>query len=221
VCGRYSIRVDAATLAQRFGLEMEQLPTLTPRYNAAPTQQLPVVTQDETRHLELMRWGLIPRWAKDESIGARMINARAETLMEKPSFRPLLRARRCLVVASGFYEWQKPTRTPHYIRASDESLLTFAGLYDIWRDRDGNSVASYAIVTTTPNELMAPIHDRMPVILPPEEATMWLDPDARESEPLLALLRPYPAERMAAYPVSRLVNDPRHEGAHLVERAVA
>jgi putative SOS response-associated peptidase YedK len=216
MCGRYTIRVDAGLLARRFGVAMPELPSFTPRYNVAPTQQLPVVVHGNARRLAVMRWGLIPRWAKDGAIGTKMINARAETLTEKPSFRPLLRTRRCLVPASGFYEWDLATRTPHHIHVMDASVFAFAGLYDVWRDHEGHEVPTYAIITTTPNALVAPIHDRMLVILRPEDEDAWLDPDEAELRALPALLRPYPAEAMADYPVARAVNSPRHDGPKLL-----
>jgi putative SOS response-associated peptidase YedK len=221
MCGRYTVRVNAGELARRFHLEMPELPSFTPRYNVAPTQRLPVVVQADSRRLATMCWGLIPRWARDDSIGAKMINARAETLTEKPSFRPLLRSRRCLIPASGFYEWQPSTKIPHHIHLVDAPVFAFAGLYDLWRDREGNEVPTYTIITTTPNALVAAIHDRMPVILRPEDEDAWLDPDETDPAPLLALLRPYPAAAMAAYPVSRAVNSPRHDGPELLEPVVA
>jgi putative SOS response-associated peptidase YedK len=168
-----------------------------------------------------MRWGLIPHWAKEAKVGARMINARAETLTERASFRPLLRTRRCLVPASGFYEWHPTTKVPHYVHPKDADVFAFAGLHDVWRDPEGEEIASYTIITTTPNALLAPIHDRMPVILRPADQDAWLDPDETEPEPLLALLKPYPARAMVAYPVSRAVNSPRNDGPELLERVVA
>lgn len=220
MCGRYAIVLDdAGALQRRFSLE--ELPDdPTPRFNVAPTQTLPVIVRNSPNRVEMMRWGLIPSWAKDAAIGGRMINARAETVAEKPAFKRSLRARRCLVPASGFFEWKREgaAKTPHYIHLTNEPLFAFAGLYDTWRDPAGREVRSYTILTTGPNDLMAPIHDRMPVILDREDEDLWLDPDVVEPERLLPLLRPYPARRMAAYPVSRAVNSPLHDTPDVLER---
>ena len=210
MCGRYAIvLVGDGTLQRRFSLE-EMLEDPQPRFNVAPTQTLPVIVRNSPNHIEMMRWGLIPFWAKDASIGSRMINARAETVAEKPAFRRSLRSQRCLVPASGFFEWKRDgdAKTPHFIHLPDEPLFAFAGLYDSWHDPDGQTVQSYTILTTAPNDLMADIHNRMPVILRREDEDEWLDPENTEPEHLLPLLRPYPASEMAAYPVSKMVNSP-------------
>jgi putative SOS response-associated peptidase YedK len=213
MCGRYALVVAGdGSLQRRFSLE-ELLDDPAPRFNVAPTQTLPVVVRHSPNHLETMRWGLIPSWAKDPSVGNRMINARAETVAEKPAFRRPFRSRRCLVPASGFFEWKREGtgKQPYFIHLTDEPLFAFAGLYDIWHDPQGQEVRSYTILTTDANDLMAPIHDRMPVILAREDEDDWLDPDIREPERLLPLLRPYPARAMEAYPVSRAVNSPMHD----------
>ena len=220
MCGRYAIvLVDDGTLQRRFSLE--ELPDdLQPRFNVAPTQTLPVITRNSPNRVEMMRWGLIPSWAKDASIGSKMINARAETVAEKPAFRRPLRTQRCLVPATGFYEWQRDgdSKTPHFIHLPDEPLFAFAGLYDIWRDPDGQTVKTYTILTTEPNALMASIHNRMPVILRREDEDEWLNPDNTEPEHLLPLLRPYSSGKMAAYPVSRMVNSPQNDAPGILER---
>lgn len=221
MCGRYAIRVDAETLAQRFHLSTPELPLpvelASPRYNVAPTQTMPVVVRDDRgAHLAPMRWGLVPRWAKDPSAGAKMINARAETLIEKPTFRPLLRSRRCVVPASGFFEWERSSRTPYFIQVRDEPVFGFAGLYDVWSGPDGAPLPTYTIITTAANELVAPIHDRMPAILRPEDEGEWLDPANAKAEELLPLLRPYAPVDMALYAVSRDVNSPRNDRADLL-----
>jgi putative SOS response-associated peptidase YedK len=221
MCGRYAIvLVGDGTLQRRFSLE-EMLDDPQPRFNVAPTQTLPVVVRNSPNHIEMMRWGLIPFWAKDASIGSRMINARAETVAEKPSFRRSLRSQRCLVPASGFFEWKRggDAKTPHFIHLPDEPLFAFAGLYDSWQDPDGQTVQSYTILTTTPNDLMADIHNRMPVILRREDEDEWLDPENTETEHLLPLLRPYPASEMEAYPVSKMVNSPRNDQPDILARA--
>ena len=216
MCGRYSL-VPKADFAERFGVENLQL-NLEPRYNIAPTQTTPVITRNSPNRAEEMRWGLVPFWAKDPSIGNKMINARAETVAEKPAFRKALAARRCLVPASGFYEWKRDAggKVPHYIFLRDTDSFAFAGLYEIWKDDAGKTLKTYTIITTTPNELMETIHNRMPVILSREDEGLWLDKEA-DIPALLALLRPYPAEQMDAYVVSKAVNSPMHEGESLIE----
>ncbi|MFL5807063.1 MAG: SOS response-associated peptidase [Roseiflexaceae bacterium] len=216
MCGRYSF-VPNQDFAERFQVENQQL-ELLPRYNVAPGQAMPVITRNSPNRVEEMRWGLVPFWAKDPRIGNRMINARAETIAEKPAFRRPLAARRCLVPANGFYEWQRSEegKLPHYIFLRDTDSFAFAGLYEIWKDDADNVLRTYTIITTTPNALMEPIHNRMPVILGREDEALWLD-KAAEIPALLALLRPYPAELMDAYPVSRAVNSPANEGEALIE----
>ena len=218
MCGRFTLKTDMTTIAQVFGVE----PSLAepPRYNIAPTQEVVSILRNGTAHLDQLRWGLIPSWAKDEAIGNKMINARAETLAEKPSFKRLLRSKRCLVLADGFYEWRQEagtkTKTPMYITLKDGMPFAFAGLWDLWNSPDGQQIRSCTIVTTEPNQLMASIHNRMPVILSPDAREQWLDTSLHDEHVLTHLLVPYPAGEMAARPVSRLVNDPRREGAELI-----
>ena len=198
---------------------------LPPRYNIAPTQAVAtVVTEnDGSRVLRLMRWGLIPAWAKDPSIGSRMINARSETLAEKPSYRNALKRRRCLVVADGFYEWQKQPgggKVPMFITLKDRQPFGFAGLYETWTEPEsGESLVTCTIVTGPANAFMAPIHERMPMILSPEAYDVWLDPQEMKSERVLELLKPYPADQFAAYPVSTRVNTPANDDPALIEKA--
>jgi len=191
-----------------------------PRYNVAPTQDVVTVINNGSRHLEMLRWGLIPTWAKDESVGSRMINARAETLAEKSSFKRLLHNRRCLIVADGFYEWAKEpgtkSKTPMYITLKEHELFAFAGLWDSWRTASGQQLRTCTVITTEPNTLMASIHNRMPALLLPDALTTWLDPTVQDEQVLRDLLNPYPTELMVARPVSRLVNDPRHDSAELI-----
>jgi putative SOS response-associated peptidase YedK len=170
----------------------------------------------------MLRWGLIPSWAKDPAIGMKLINARAETVAEKPSFRKSFKQRRCLVLADGFYEWQKEGRVkqPYYIRLKSERPFAFAGLWDHWADADEKTIESCALLTTEPNELMAPIHHRMPVILNPDAYDDWLDPDQQDVARLVTLLGPYPAGEMVANPVSRLVNNARFDDPRCVEPLV-
>jgi putative SOS response-associated peptidase YedK len=220
MCGRYSLTTPVEGLRQLF--DFPERPNLAPRYNIAPTQSVaavrrapPVAEQSGEsppaggQHLVLLRWGLIPHWAKDASIGSRMINARAETLAEKPSFRAAFHKRRCLIVADGFYEWQKQDKgpkQPYRIARRDGGPFAFAGLWERWRDAAaGSLVESCTIVTTEANALLRPIHDRMPVILPPPAFTAWLDPETG-SEAALALLRPYGGDDLVAYRISLRVN---------------
>jgi len=200
--------------------EIEEYPSsITPNYNIAPTQEVAaVVEEDEKRKLERFHWGLIPSWAKDPAIGNKMINARAETVSEKPSFRKAFKVRRCLILADGFYEWQKMDngKQPYYIKMQDDSPFAFAGLWEIW-GKNGEEIRSCTIITTDANDLMDEIHHRMPVILQPEDYSMWLDPDFDEEASLTSLLKPYPAAAMEAYPVSRRVNKPSNNEPGAVE----
>lgn len=219
MCGRY-VLADTAALTARFGVAGD-VPSFAPRYNVAPTQTMPVVVKHSPNSLVLMRWGLVPAWAKDSKSEQLLINARAETLAQKPTFRRLLSSQRCIVPASGFYEWQQAGtgKIPNYISLKDESLFGFAGLYDHWTDSQGADVYSYTIITTAPNALMAPIHNRMPAILSQDDEEFWLNPDETEATRLLPLLTPYAAEKMQATPVSRAVNNVRNEGASLLQPA--
>ena len=212
MCGRYQLIAGPEEIAGMFLTSATR--AVAPRYNIAPTQAVAAVRAGAGgRELALLRWGLIPAWAKDAEIGARMINARAETLAEKASFRGPLRSRRCLVLADGFYEWQRvgAGKVPHHVCMADRRPFAFAGLWDRWLPPGGEPLESCTIVTTTPNELLAEIHDRMPVILPPEAYGPWLDPAHRDTEGLQRLLQPFPASLMRAYPVSPRVNSPRND----------
>ena len=203
-----------AMIRERFGGEDP-----APRYNIAPTQDVLAITNEgESNAARFMRWGLVPRWARDVSIGNRMINARAETLAERPSFRVAFRRRRCLVVADSFYEWKREGRgrTPMRIRLEDGGIFAFAGLWESWTGPGGRRILSCAIVTTAANEFMASIHDRMPVILSPDSEAFWLDPDVQDTDALSELLTPYPSERMAAYEVSSVVNSAANDGPECV-----
>ena len=216
MCGRY-VLAPVEQLAERFDIQQEPL-EFQPRYNVTPSQIMPVVVRNSPNRLVAMQWGLIPAWSKAPRMQFSTINARAETLAKSPVFRGPFKSRRCLVPASGFYEWQAQAqgKQPFCIRLSGGELFAFAGLYDIWRDDDGNELHSYTIVTTAPNELVAPIHNRMPVILRREDENAWLDPDSDLAH-LLGLLRAYPASAMEAYPVSRGVNSPSNDSAELIQ----
>jgi putative SOS response-associated peptidase YedK len=209
MCGRYTLHHDTSQIALRFEVQ-ETRADVPERYNIAPTQPVAVVTVNSPRTLQMMRWGLIPSWAKDPAIGNKLINARAETLTEKPSYKTALMRRRCLIPADGFYEWQPVGngKQPMYIHRRDKALFAFAGLWEEWRSPAGDTIRSCTVITTTPNDLMASIHNRMPAILRPEEEAAWLDNAVQSAPDLLKLLRPYPESAMEAYAVSRMVNAP-------------
>ncbi|OLD84075.1 MAG: hypothetical protein AUF64_02920 [Chloroflexi bacterium 13_1_20CM_54_36] len=219
MCGRYAIP-DPTDIPIRFKATRSGY-DLKPRYNAAPSEDLPVVVNTGENHIELMRWGLVPFWAKDTNIGYKMINARAETLQIKPSFRKALSLQRCIVPAGCFFEWKQvdKEKVPYYIYLKNTQVFGFAGLYDVWHDRQGKELKTYTIITTTPNSLVGAIHNRMPVILKHEDETTWLNPDETEPDRLVQLLHPYPAGEMDAYPVSRLVNSPANDTKAVIEPA--
>ena len=204
-------------LQERFGFDGSEL-THAPRYNVAPTQMALTVTNGSERRGSYMRWGLIPPWAKSASVGNRMINARAETVAEMLSFRTALQRRRCLVLADGFYEWQGKgsSRRPMRITMASGEPFAFAGLWDAWRDPKGEVVRSCAIITMSANESLSPIHDRMPVILPRELESLWLDHDIQDYASLAGILTPYTTNEMALYEVSSLVNSPANDGPELI-----
>lgn len=221
MCGRYTQTADPAKLTERFRLEPPG-PGISRRYNIVPTQDAPIVANDNPKRLRLMRWGLVPSWAKDAAIGNRMINARAETLAEKPSFKKPLERRRCLVLADGFYEWRAAAghaKIPVRIVLKSREPFAFAGLWDLWRGTEGRELATFTIITTHANELLKPIHDRMPVILRPADEEKWLDPGQVDAAKLAPLLNPYPSEEMAAYDVSTLVNSPKNDSAACISPA--
>ncbi|MBC8123400.1 MAG: SOS response-associated peptidase [Gemmatimonadaceae bacterium] len=217
MCGRYTLSASAEKLSQAFNLDT--VPPLVPRFNIAPTQMVAAVREEtQKRRLVTLRWGLIPAWAKDPAIGNKLINARAETLSEKPSFRSASRLRRCLIPVSGFYEWQRleGRKQPHYIRLGSGEPFAFAGLWESWHGPEAESVESCTIITTTANTLVGTIHDRMPVILAPHDYDAWLNEKLQSPEAVLPLLRPYPAEAMEAHPVSTRVNKPGVDAPELV-----
>ena len=216
MCGRYRLSRRKQLIAEYFDADYEG--EWEPRYNIAPTQQVPVVRQDRkepVRRASTMRWGLIPYWATDASIGARTINARSETAATKPAFRESLQRRRCLIPADGFYEWKRSTRLkqPFCFEVGEGELFAFAGLWDRWRSPEGNVVESSTILTTTPNRLLADIHDRMPVILSPDDYDLWLDPGMTDTAAAVDMLKPYDATLMKGYPVSTRVNSVTNDDA--------
>jgi putative SOS response-associated peptidase YedK len=220
MCGRFALYSDPFTLARRF--ETDAPPELRPRYNVAPSQNIPIVREvGEKRRFAMARWGLVPHWAKDVKIGYSMINARAETMAEKPAFRNAFRHRRCLIPADGFYEWQaiagSKVKQPWFIVLGDSEPMAFAGLWEQWRTPEGEELESCSIIVTEANEIMRPIHERMPVILAPDDWNAWLGTESRDIQALQNLLKPYPAEDMVAWPVSTKVNSPRNDSVECVE----
>ncbi len=212
MCGRYLLATAPADLARWF--DLDTMPELQPRYNVAPSQPIPIVRLGSgTRECVLARWGLIPSWAKQPKADFSTINARAETLLDRPAFRTAFRRRRCLVPADGFYEWKKVGihKQPHVVRPKDGKPWAFAGLWEHWHGASGEEVDSATVITTTANELLQPLHERMPAILAPEHYAAWLDP-AAPVEDLLGLLLPLPPELLAVNRVSDWVSNARHEG---------
>ncbi len=214
MCGRFTLFEPDKILSKEFGVSLSF--GLAPRYNIAPSQRILAVRVAPTtgqREFAMTRWGLIPHWAKDTSIGNRLINARSETVAEKPAFRRAFRERRCLVPADGFYEWKQEAKgkRPFYVRMRDARPFAFAGLWERWEGIAGEAVETCAILTTAANTILSPVHDRMPVILPPEAYSQWLDPSARSPKLLSPLLHPFPDNAMEAFPVDTFVNNPKME----------
>jgi putative SOS response-associated peptidase YedK len=213
MCGRFTITVTLEELLDRFTIS-EVTGEYMPRYNVAPGQSIPVIVEKSgVPHMGFLHWGLIPSWAKDKKIGYSMINAKAETLTEKPSFRTAFERRRCLIPADGFYEWKVTAsgKRPMRITLKDRGIFAMAGLFDTWTAPDGTRLGSCTIVTTTPNKLVADIHDRMPVIVPREFERTWLDRGIRDTAGLQRLLLPYPEDQMAAYPVDPKVGSVKND----------
>jgi putative SOS response-associated peptidase YedK len=219
MCGRFTLTINPANLQDAF-TNIDFPARFAPRFNIAPTQPVLAIPNDGQNKADFFVWGLIPSWAKDPSIGHRLINARGETLAEKPSFRGSYKYKRCLILADGFYEWKKQpgskNKVPYFIHMQDRQPFAFAGLWDEWVSPDGSQIRSCTIVTTEPNDFMAPIHNRMPVILPSDAYTQWLDTAPQTRENLQPLIKPFPADEMAAYPVSTLVNNPKNDRAECV-----
>ena len=217
MCGRFTLTSNMDDLQGRFGFEARDL-VFRPSYNIAPTQSVLAVTSDGQRRAELMRWGLIPFWAKDIKIGYRMINAVGETAATKPAFRAAFKKRRCLILADGFFEWRKDgkEKIPTYIFLKSREPFAFAGLWETWKSPEGETVKSCTIVTTKPNEFMEPIHNRMPVIPSGETEALWLDPMTEEPDVLQPLIQPAPAELMESRVVSSLVNSPKNNSPECV-----
>ena len=219
MCGRFSFTQPEKVVTEVF--QLASVPSLSPRYNIAPTQLVPTIltnSDNRKRQLKMLRWGLIPSWSKDMKIGAKLINARAETVAEKPSFRAAFKRRRCLILADGFYEWQhqEKKKQPFYFRLQDQQPFAFAGLWEHWEKEAGEIIETCTIITTEANDLMRSIHDRMPVILDPKNYDLWLDPELQEREILQSFLQPYQSEAMTVYPVSTKVNNAKVDSADCI-----
>jgi putative SOS response-associated peptidase YedK len=225
MCGRFSLRARLNELLEDFDIDEPCVPFWEPRYNIAPTQSVVVVrakpSAGSKREAALLRWGLIPAWASDPSIGNRLINARSETVAEKPAFRNALARRRCLVAADGFFEWKTEgkVKQPYFIHFSDDRPFAFAGLWECWVGPDHSCTESCTILTTAANELMRPIHERMPVVVSNRDYAAWLDPKLQDAHVLLPLLVPYAGDGMEAYTVSQTVNSPRRDVPECVSKA--
>jgi len=216
MCGRFSFSALAKVIEDRFDVKVDH--QYKPRYNSAPSQNLAVISDQDPENLSYYRWGLIPFWAKDPKIGNRMINAKAETITEKPAFKNAFKRKRCLVLSDGFFEWKKITgkdKIPYRILMKDESLFSLAGIWDSWKNDQGELIHSFSILTIGPNELLKNIHNRMPVILEKEDEKAWLGdthPDILQS-----MLKPFSAGKMTAYPISKLVNSPANDHPGILE----
>jgi putative SOS response-associated peptidase YedK len=217
MCGRYRLSRHKYLIEEKFGAVSSE-EDWGPHYNIAPTQSIPIIRQnpkEPIRELSLVRWGLIPWFAKDASVSASMINARSESVDTKPAFRDALKSRRCLVPADGFYEWKKmgKGKQPYCFEVGDKELFAFAGIWDRWKNTEGKVIESCSILTTTPNALVSPVHNRMPVILDPDGYDLWLDPGMNDGRVVSDLLKPYDARQMHSYPVSTRVNQAANDDA--------
>ncbi len=221
MCGRFVSKAEKAKIEKEFKVKIGDDKLAAPRYNIAPTQMIDAIAEIENaREILSFKWGLIPSWAKDDSIGSKLINARAETLREKPSFRDAFRSRRCIIPASGFYEWQKTStgpKQPFYFYLKEKEVFGFAGLWEEWLDKQtGEMTETCTIITTEANEVLKPVHDRMPVILKNSDYDFWLDKKVKDTNKLQNLLVPFPAEEMDSHAVSRAVNIATADSAELV-----
>ena len=227
MCGRVRLSTDVSEIKLVFSIPPERpAPNLPPSWNVAPTDPLPIVRRDAKagqRSLDVMRWGLVPYWAKDIKVGFANINAKAEGIENKPAFREAFQRRRCLVPVDNYYEWQKTAsgKQPYAIALADRGLMALAGLWETWRSPAGERVSSFAIITTMPNELCARLHNRMPVVLKPEAWPVWLGEERADEPQLRALLAPYPSDEMICWPVSARVGNVKNNDASLIEPLAA
>ncbi len=220
MCGRFTMTLTLQEVAEIIKITEEI--DMNPRYNIAPIQDVPVIVNEEQngqKHLKMFQWGLIPYWSKDPAIGNKMINARAETIDTKTSFKHCFQRQRCLILADGFYEWKREgkSKIPYRFMLDDRRLFGFAGIWDTWKSPDGQAINTCSIITTSPNQLMSSFHDRMPVILEQDKEETWLDPSRNDTEYLKALLVPYPTELMKAYRVSSFVNSPKYDTIECIQ----
>ncbi|MFZ5967964.1 MAG: SOS response-associated peptidase [Bacillota bacterium] len=223
MCGRFYLAVELENLLERYDIVDGEI-NYIPRYNIAPTQQIPVIiNQDGENRIKLFSWGLIPHWAKDASFASKMINARAETLATKPSFKDAFLSRRCIIPASGFYEWDKSRdkKQPFSFHLKSGGIMSLAGLWDRWQNPNGEVIYTFAIITTDPNDVIEPFHHRMAAILNPEDESKWLDPENRDMMNLAALLKPYPSGKLTYHRVSEAVNSVRNDDSSLIEPVVS
>lgn len=223
MCGRFVQKAKPKEIEKEFSLKVKDESIFEPRYNIAPTQNIPAILEkDGERIVESLRWGLIPGWSKDDTFASKLINARAETLSEKASFKNAFRSHRCIIPASGFYEWQKQAKgakQPFYFYLKDKEVFGFAGLYEQWLDKEsGEQIETFTIITTEANEVLKPVHDRMPVILKPKDYDQWLNAKVKDTSKLQKLLAPYPADEMDSYKVSKNVNSPSNDLSELIEK---
>ena len=217
MCGRFSFSPLTRIIEERFDVEVDES-NYKPSYNCAPSQNLAVISNFIPGKLSFFRWGLIPFWAKDPSIGNKLINARAETVIQKPSFKNSFKRKRCLVLSDGFYEWKKgeeKDKIPYRVFLKNETLFSMAGIWDTWKDAEGKPIHSFAIITTSPNNLMKNIHQRMPVILNKNDEKNWLENN--NTDELSKLLKPYPSDEMTAYQISKLVNSPLNDSLEIIK----
>jgi len=215
MCGRFQLSVKGKHISERFNVEVYD-EMYKPRFNCAPGQNLPVITNTEPEKLSFFKWGLVPFWAKDLKIGNKLINARAETLQEKPSFKAAFTRRRCLIPANGFFEWKKGTqKMPYRIFVKNEDLFAMAGIWETWKDEENNLLHTFSIITTEPNELMKPIHNRMPVILSIDNEKVWLHEE--NPQVLLTLLQPFDTKKMEAYTIGNTINSPKNDNEYVIK----
>lgn len=219
MCGRFEIHSAIKLIAEIFGISEWEI-EYSPSYNIAPSQDILLVVNDGKRRLVKSRWGFVPSWSKELSAGYKMINARAESVADKPSFREAFQNRRCLVVADGFYEWKKEgtTKRPFYIRLKSGKPIGFAGLYSVWKSPEGEQICTSTIITTNANEIVLPLHDRMPVIASPDEYGLWLDPNIHDKAILQKILKSYPSEELDVYEVTPKVNSPKNNAPENIQK---
>jgi putative SOS response-associated peptidase YedK len=220
MCGRFTLNTSSQIIAELF--KLSEVPNIQPRYNIAPTQSIATVTVDSEkmqRQFQFMRWGLIPSWAKDLKIASHTINARSETVAEKPAFRSAIKHRRCLIIADGFYEWQAQgkKKQPYYFTMANREPFAFAGLWENWESPESENIVSCSIITTAANSTVQPVHDRMPVILPPSAWEEWLDPSIKNAQEVLPLLKPYDPAAITANAVSTIVNSPTRDSPECIQ----